>query len=201
MVKLTGLIAFFLALAVIPKKLLEWQAQGLIFPVSDAPRRSVALVFGAGLNRSGRPSAVLTDRVAVASELFHRGKVDTLLMSGTRRDDDYDETRSMAELAVEMGVPESAILVDPNGIRTYETCREARDTFQVSEALLVTQHFHLPRALATCRGLGVNALGVSADLRDYHPRASRYWEIREIPATLVALWETYIDPPTKRPQT
>jgi vancomycin permeability regulator SanA len=201
MLKLTGLVAILITFAVLPKKLLEWRAQSLIRTVADAPQKPVAIVFGAGLNRNGQPSSVLLDRVAVASELYQQGKVETLLMSGTRRGETYDESQAMADLAQEMGVPSSAILIDPHGIRTYETCREARDTFGVRDALLVTQRYHLPRALATCRGLGVTAEGVAADLREYHPRASRYWEMREIPATLVALWETYVDPPPERDQT
>lgn len=201
MVKLTSLFAVFIAIAVFPKKLLEWRAENLIFNLDEAPSEPVAIVFGAGLYRNGQPSPVLMDRVAVGSELYHRGKVKTLIMSGTRRDDTYDESRAMSKLAMEMGVPETAIILDPFGTRTYETCRQAKDAHQVRDALLVTQRYHLPRALVTCRGMGINAVGVTADLRDYKPRASRFWEIREIPATIVALWQTYIHPPSKPSRT
>jgi SanA protein len=85
--------------------------------------------------------------------------------------------------------------LDYAGRRTYDTCYRARAIFGVQEAILVTQGFHLPRALYTCNQLGVQAIGVSADLRDYRRGALVYWHARETPATLVALWEVQISRP------
>jgi SanA protein len=93
----------------------------------------------------------------------------------------------MSDYARSLGVPEDAIQVDDTGDRTYLTCLNARDEFNISSALLVTQEFHLPRALVLCDALGIDAKGVSADLREY--RAERFWSFRETAATLRALWD------------
>jgi vancomycin permeability regulator SanA len=92
-------------------------------------------------------------------------------------------------------VPEAAILIDEGGTRTYESCARARDVFGIQQALLVTQRFHLPRALALCDSLGLEAWGVVADLHAYSAPSRLLWELREIPASLVALWETHTGRP------
>jgi vancomycin permeability regulator SanA len=156
----------------------------------QAPKAPVAIVFGAGLRWNGTPTPVLYDRVATGVQLYQAGKVAQLLMSGSRFSEGYDEPAAMKELAISLGVPAEAILTDSGGTRTLTTCLRALTEFGIDQALLVSQSYHLPRALATCDGLGLSAVGVSADLRSYHPRALRFWETREIPATLVALVET-----------
>ena len=101
----------------------------------------------------------------------------------------------MQEYAIGLGVPEEDIVLDYAGRRTYDTCYRARQIFSVKEAILVTQAFHLPRALYTCNQLGVQAIGVPSDLREYRRNATLYWHIRELPATLVALWEVNVTRP------
>jgi SanA protein len=166
-----------------------------IYLADTAPAAPTAIVFGAGLTRDGRPTTVLADRVRTAVELYRLGKVDTILMSGSARSAGYNEAEAMRTLALSLGVPPAALLVDPAGTRTYATCLRAKELFGIDSALLVSQTFHLPRALVTCGGLGVRASGVSADLRRYRTRALRFWRIREVPATWVALWEAYIAKP------
>lgn len=95
----------------------------------------------------------------------------------------------MRDLAMRLGVPDAAILLDPKGIRTAETCTRAAEVFGVRAALLVTQAFHLPRALMTCAALGIDAAGVRADQRDYPLRHIASWHARESLATAVAWWE------------
>ncbi|MEM5773532.1 MAG: ElyC/SanA/YdcF family protein, partial [Anaerolineaceae bacterium] len=94
--------------------------------------------------------------------------------------------------AVELGVPPEDIVLDYAGRRTYDTCYRARDIFQVRKALLVTQRFHLPRALFLCQTMGLEAYGVNADQLPYTWQSQVVWNIREIPATLVAFWEALI---------
>ena len=165
-----------------------------ISPPSQSPTRPVALVFGAGLFH-GRPSRVLADRVRTAVALYDQGSTGLLLMSGTRLEAGYDEPLAMKNLAVELGVPARDVLLDPGGTRTFESCLRAREVFGFQQVLLVSQRYHLPRALATCDALGIDAVGISADLRPYRPQVYRFWQIREIPATLVALWDAYIQSP------
>jgi len=155
----------------------------------------VAVVFGAGLYRDGTPTPVLQDRINAAADLYLNGKVTRLLMSGDNRFVNYNEPGAMADHAVALGVPEGDIVLDYAGRRTYDTCYRARDIFGLGEVVLVTQKFHLPRALYTCNKLGLNAIGVEADSRIYRKRSLCYWFLRESIATLVALWEVHVSHP------
>ena len=175
-----------------PRRLVERRFASSIVDVPAAPHAPVGIVFGAGVRRNGEPTTVLYDRVAAAAQLFADGKVDALLMSGHETEDGYSEPQAMRRLAESLGVPADAIVTDGLGTRTFMTCERAISTYGIKKALLVTQDYHLPRALAICEGLGIEAVGVSADLRPYSPRALQYWETREIPATLIALVELLI---------
>jgi SanA protein len=173
---------------------MTWRYANQIFLPDSAPSRWLAIVFGAGLRRDGKPSSVLADRVIVAAKLYHEGKISKILMSGSAQNQRYNEPSAMRELAIELGVDPEDILIDQEGSRTYETCRRAQTVYNVNSALLVSQRFHLPRALGICEALGMNAVGVSADLRSYGPLAIPFWQLREIPATLIALWDAYLAP-------
>lgn len=162
------------------------------FNLQDSPSTPIAIVFGAGLSRDGSPSPVLRDRVATAAQLYFEGKVSKLLMSGDNRFINYNEPGAMRDYALQLGVPEADIVLDYAGRRTYDTCYRARYIFGVRQALLVTQAFHLPRALFTCNMLGIEAWGVMADRRTYHPISYRYWRLREIPATLMAFVDVWL---------
>lgn len=155
--------------------------------LDELPPERVAIVFGARVYPSGRLSAMLRDRVDTAIALYEAGKVDKLLMSGDNRFDNYDEPGAMMAYAVAQGVPTADIQPDFAGRRTYDTCFRAKNVFQVTSAVLVTQAFHLPRALFTCNGLGLTATGVIADRRRYDPRSVAWSESRELPALVVAL--------------
>lgn len=158
-----------------------------IYTPADLPPARVAVVFGARVFPDGRLSAMLQDRVETAVQLYHAGKVDKLLMSGDNRFVDYDEPGRMMAYAIERGVPAADIQPDYAGRRTYDTCYRAKAIFQVETAVLVTQDFHLPRALFTCRNLGLPVVGVAADLRPYHQGSITWSTTRELPATLLAL--------------
>jgi len=166
-----------------------------IYTVEEAPVRRVAIVFGAGLWRDGSPTPVLRDRVETAAELYFAGKVQKLLMSGDNRFVEYNEPAAMRQYALELGVPEEAIVLDFAGRSTYETCYRAKVIFQAYDSILVTQGFHLPRALYTCSALGLDTAGVTADRRVYPRRPFLYWNLREIPATINALWEVHVSHP------
>lgn len=188
-------ILLLLVLFGLPKLVTSLSAAGRIYSVADAPSAPVAVVFGAGLQKDGTPSPVLKDRVTAAVQLYQAGKVRKLLMSGDNRFVDYNEPASMRDFALSQGVPEEAIVLDFAGRRTYDTCYRARDIFGLDDVLVVTQKFHLPRAIFTCSGMGMKVNGVIADLRDYHDHAERFWHIREVPATLVALWQVWVSKP------
>jgi SanA protein len=180
---------------IVPRLITAVHALGRVYQVDNAPTRRVAIVFGAGLWRDGSPTPVLRDRVATAAELYFSGKVEKLLMSGDNSYVEYNEPQAMKDYALELGVPEEAIVLDYAGRRTYDTCYRAGDIFGINNAILVTQSFHLPRALFLCNALGVKAIGVSADTRVYRQRSQFYWNLREVPATVVAIWDVYVTRP------
>lgn len=165
--------------------------------ITEAPSRRVVVVFGARVYRNGRLSAMLYDRVAAAAELYQAGKVDVLLMTGDGGQPGYNEPESMRDAAITLGVPADDIVLDYGGLRTYDSCYRARHIFGVEDAVLVTQDFHLPRALMLCQAMGVDAVGVAADEmrpRGYSQASLSYSRVREIPATVVAAVEAVRHP-------
>ncbi len=193
-------ILLYLSLAgmlglVIPRLVTAIYAAGHIFSVEDVPSRPVAIVFGAGLTRDGYPTAVLRDRVETAASLYLNGKVQKLLMSGDNRFVDYNEPEAMRQYAISLGVPDKDIVLDYAGRRTYDTCYRARAIFGVDQAILVTQAFHMPRALYTCNALGLNAIGVESNNNTYLKRSLIFWNVRELGATVTALIDVHITHP------
>ena len=130
---------------------------------------------------------MLRDRMDTAIDLYFAGKVDKLLLSGGQNGPDYDEPAAMVAHALTRGVPAADIQPDYGGRRTYDSCYRAAHIFQVQEAVLVTQEFHLPRALLLCDHMGINVVGVRADRRIYDPRSVAWSETRELPALIFAL--------------
>lgn len=166
-----------------------------IYSPENSPNGKIAIVFGAGLQRDGTPSPVLKDRVTTAVNLLNENKVEKLLFSGDNRFVDYDEPTSMKVYALELGADPNDIVLDFAGRRTYDTCYRAKSIFGINQAILITQKYHLPRALFICNQLGINATGVIADIRDYSSRSLRFWNLREIIATTAAIWDTWITKP------
>lgn len=181
-----------LAVLILPRLVTILSTLTRIYPISQVPTRRVAIVFGAGLLRDGSPTPVLRDRVAAAAELYFTGKVENLLFSGDNRFLTYNEPGAMQAYALKLGVPEEAIVLDYAGRRTYDTCYRAKAIFEIHEAVLVTQGFHLPRALYTCQALGMDVVGVASDLRPYRLFSRLSWNLRELPAALFALLDVHI---------
>ena len=176
---------------VLPRLVTALHARLRLYAPEKVPAKPVAIVFGAGLWWDGQPTPVLNDRVTTAAELYHAGKVAWLLLSGSQSGT-YNEPEAMQAVAESLGVPPEAIVLDSAGNRTYDTCWRARSIYEIESAILVTQKFHLPRALYTCEQLGIQAVGVAADRRDYRRSSLLYWNLRELPATLTALLELHL---------
>ena len=173
---------------------IQWRYDRLVVTdIAAAPETPVAIVFGAGIGADGRLSPMLADRMDTAIALYNAGKVRKLLVSGDNRFVDYDEPGRMYDYAVARGVPPADVVRDYAGRRTYDTCYRAKAIFGVERALLVTQRFHLPRALFTCRNLGVDGVGFSADRRPYW--SNNYYRFRDAFATLRAWWDVKIARP------
>jgi len=179
----------------LPRLVTGMYALGRIYDLESSPARRVAIVFGAGLRRDGTPTAILRDRVETAAGLYFDGKVEKILMSGDNRFDYYNEPGSMQQYALSLGVPAEAIVLDFAGRRTYDTCYRAKAIFGLESAVLVSQKFHLPRALFVCNALGLESTGVEANQRLYRERALLIWNIREQLATIGAFIDVYISNP------
>lgn len=139
------------------------------------------LVLGAGVWGEGEnacPSHMLEDRLLTALSLYESGAGKKLLMSGDHGTSEYDEVNVMRDFALERGVPSADIFMDHAGFSTYESLYRARDVFEAERVLIVTQGYHLYRALYIAKALGLDAAGVAADLRPY--RGQRYYDLREV---------------------
>jgi vancomycin permeability regulator SanA len=139
-------------------------AAGRISGVADAPSADVGIVFGGGLAQDRKsPMPFLAGRLTTAGELLRTGKVKALLLSGDGHGASGDEVDAMRTYLVARGADPNKLVLDPYGLDSYDTCRRARDVYGVTRALLVSQSFHLPRAVTLCRDLGIRASGVRAD--------------------------------------
>lgn len=185
-----GLLGIFII--ILTRTIFLLKASSQTFSKEDAPVRRVAIVFGAEVKRDGTPSAVLRDRIETAVTLYKTGKVEKLLMSGDNRFVDYNEPESMRQYALTLGVPDADIVLDYAGRRTYDTCYRAKEIFGVNSAILVTQGFHLPRALFLCKAFGMDALGVAADNYYYLKRLRLYWNVRELFASIQSVGDVYL---------
>ncbi|MCP2337688.1 SanA/YdcF family protein [Actinomadura rupiterrae] len=125
----------------------------------SVPETPVALVLGAGI-ANGEPSPLLARRLDLAAELYRRGKVKVLLVSGDNRTKQYDEPTTMRDYLIRAGIPADRIVRDFAGLDTWDSCVRAKQIFGVTRATVVTQRFHLPRAVALCRAAGIDAYGV-----------------------------------------
>jgi SanA protein len=155
--------------------------------VNSVPQTGVALVLGAGLLSDGSPTPALYDRVATAAALYERGIVKKLLVSGDNRFEWYNEPEAMRQLAIRLGVSDQDIVLDYAGRRTYDSCFRAREIFEVEHVVIVTQRFHLNRALYLCEALGVSSVGMVADRRVYTSPYRQWWQVREL-AALAKAW-------------
>ena len=192
---LMALAALGLLAVSLPRLITAIYGRTRIYTVDTSPTERVAIVFGAGLTRGGYPTAVLRDRVETATQLYFAGKVQKLLMSGDNRSDNYNEPEAMRLYALSLGIPPDAIVLDYAGRRTYDTCYRAKAIFGLNSVLLVTQQFHLPRALYLCNSLGIQATGVEANNLHYFPLLLLIWNIREQLATVGAFVDVYVSKP------
>lgn len=142
-----------------------------------------AIVPGAYVLPDGRLCDMLADRVETAVELYRQGKVEKILMTGDHGRTSYDEVNSMRKYAQSRGIPAGDIFMDHAGFSTYESMYRAREIFGVQSAVVVTQNFHLPRAVYTARKLGLPAVGISSDRYNYPTEMN---EIREVLARVKA---------------
>ena len=159
-----------------------YSTRPLIYVLETAQdlRGDCILVLGCGLRRDGFPSQMLRDRLDVAIEAYNMGLAPKLLMSGDHGRADYDEVNAMKDYAMEKGVPSEDIFMDHAGFSTYESMYRARSIFGCERIIIVTQTYHLYRAIADARAMGMEACGISSNLRSY--ARQWYFDLREAAA-------------------
>ena len=175
---LAALLALALIFALTLNRMVQEAADGKTFGVAEAPQKQTALVLGAKVHEGGRLSDMFRDRVDTAIELYKAGKVEKILVSGDHGTSGYDEVNAAKGYILTKGVAGKDIFLDHAGFDTYDSVYRARDVFQAESMIIVTQAYHLPRALFIADKLGVDAVGVGADLHTYGGQESR--DFREI---------------------
>lgn len=178
-------------LALLPATWMHTAADARVRTTADAPAQQVAVVFGAGL-WEGRPSPYLAHRLDAAAELYRTGKVRVVLVTGDNSRVEYDEPDAMRTYLSARGVPDGRIVSDYAGFDTWDSCVRAKKIFGVDRAVLVSQGFHIRRAIALCRSAGIDAYGVGVDA--VHDVTWYYGGTREVFAAGKAALDAVFEP-------
>jgi vancomycin permeability regulator SanA len=189
--RLVQVLMVVCAVALAPASWLHTTADARVRTTAGAPAQQVAVVFGAGL-REGRPSPYLAHRLDTAAELYRAGKVRVVLVTGDNSRVEYDEPDAMRTYLTGRGVPDGRIVSDYAGFDTWDSCVRAKRIFGVDRAVLVSQGFHIRRAIALCRSAGIDAYGVGAD--DVRDVTWYYGGTREVFAAGKALLDVVFEP-------
>lgn len=165
-----------------------------ILNINDIPTVDAILVLGAYVLPDGTTSSMLNDRLSEGYELYEQGKAPKILVSGDHGRKDYDEVNAMKSFLMNKGVPGRDVFMDHAGFSTYESVYRARDIFKVQKVIIVTQEYHLMRAVFLAREMGLEAYGVASDKHDYG-QVMAYYKVREIAArNKDFLWAKVIKP-------
>jgi SanA protein len=159
--------------------------------VAKVPPAEAALVLGAQVYTNGKPSIMLADRVHAAEALYRAGKVKKILVSGDHGRWSYDEPGTMRRMLLADGIPARDIFTDHAGFDTWDSAQRARRVFDVRSAVVVTQGFHMARALFDARRAGLHVTGFVADRRDYGKVMDKL-VVREVIARVKALGEAVV---------
>ncbi|MEU2584381.1 ElyC/SanA/YdcF family protein [Streptomyces avermitilis] len=164
-------------LALLPATWMFAVAGDRLRTTENAPRTEVAVVFGAGL-WAGEPSPYLAHRLDAAAKLYRAGRIEVVLVTGDNSRADYDEPDAMRTYLTRHGVPDGHIVSDYAGFDTWDSCVRAKKIFGVNHAVLISQGFHIRRAVALCQAAGVDSYGVGVDAK--HDATWYYGGTREI---------------------
>lgn len=187
---LAALGAVFLAI----NNYVERMGAKYIYSAQEVPSADTVLILGAYVFPDGTLSTMLKDRVTTGYELYLNGKAPKIIVSGDHGRQDYDEVNTMKNYIKNQGVDGQDIFMDHAGFSTYESLYRARDIFQVEKVIIVTQRYHLLRALFIARELGLEAYGVASDHHDYGPVMATY-EAREMAARNKDFWSAKVFKP------
>ncbi|MFI8075401.1 vancomycin high temperature exclusion protein [Streptomyces sp. NPDC086033] len=165
------------ALALLPSTWMYVVTGDRLRTTADVPRTEVAVVFGAGL-WDGEPSPYLAHRLDAAAKLYRENRIEVVLVTGDNSREDYDEPDAMRAYLTRHGVPDTRIVSDYAGFDTWDSCVRARKIFGVHKAVLISQGFHIRRAVALCQAAGVTSYGIGVDAK--HDATWYYGGTREL---------------------
>lgn len=154
------------------------------------------VVLGAGIRDDGSPTWMLEDRIKIGDKLYQNHAADKIIMSGDHGRENHDEVNTMKSYAMGEGIPSEDIFMDHAGFETYDSLYRARDIFGAKKVIIVTQEYHLYRALYIADQLGLDARGVTSDLRFYSKKMA-YWKFREYLARVKSFVKCITQPEPK----
>lgn len=164
-------------------------ARGHLFSADEVPATPIGIVFGALVHPDGTPSSFLRARLDLGRELLDRGRIGAILVTGDHAAEFFDETAAMHRYLVDHGVPTDKIIVDPYGFDTYDSVVRARDVHGIGRATMITQSYHLPRAVGTARAVGLDAVGVGDNTVRVHGPAWAKGFVRDQLACLKTVYD------------
>jgi SanA protein len=167
---LTGVTLLIFAVAILSMiHSIQSNGEKYIVKLNELPKNLDAIiVLGAGVKADGSPSDILADRLETSLKVYKAGGSSKFILTGDHGRKEYNEVRAMKNYIKSKGIGDSDIFMDHAGFSTYESMYRARDVFGVKKAVIVTNTYHLPRALYIARKLGIEAYGVSSDIRNYY---------------------------------
>lgn len=169
-------------------------ARGHLYSIADVPPATAGLVLGARVYPDGSPSSFLRARLDLARVLLAQGRITMIVVSGDHAAPEFDETEAMQAYLLACEVPSDKIILDPHGYDTYDSCIRARDVYRLHSLTVITQQYHLPRAVGTARALGLEAAGVG----DSSAKALRRAWVRGLVRDQLACLKTVVDLKTAR---
>ena len=199
MKKTIKILSIFLTIAIVyfvsvPFLILYLGRNRVYSDVEKVPGYDVAIVFGAGIKENREPNDMLRDRLDTVAELYYSGKVKKMLLSGDNSNIDYNEPQVMYNyLVFEHDIRAEDLVRDYAGLRTYDTCARAKNIWNIDKAILISQGYHLSRAIFTCSNLNIESTGFSATRYEY--AGERFYKFREFLALHKAVWDVFISPP------
>jgi SanA protein len=181
---ITGLVVgclFFLFALGINIYMISFSKDYIFTNIEEVPSAQATMILGAGVSTSGTISFVARDRVEAALDLYHRGKAKKVIISGDHGRKNYDEVNSMKNYIKLMHhIDDQDIFLDHAGFSTYESMYRGRDVFLMDNVIVISQEFHLPRAIYIARKLGLNAVGyVAKEITPFTEATHATWNIRE----------------------
>jgi vancomycin permeability regulator SanA len=188
-------VLIVLALPFVPQLVMRAATWGDRYSsAASTPTRTVAIVFGAGLRADGTPSPFLQQRLDLAAGLYAQHRVRALLVTGDNGTTSHDEPAAMKAYLVQHGVATGDVVVDDAGFSTYDSCYRAKAVFGVKDAVVVTQGYHLPRAVFTCQRLGIDTVGLGGSELSSYPSKTLSYTVREVLSSVKAVWQLVAKP-------